>query len=482
MRPLYPRSFPRLLAVGFALVALPLVFALVNNAVSVDRLANRSQNAVVQAVHITQASRRLAQLLRALERTARQITILEDRSLLDAYAANRLQFQQTIAEFSRLPLDEEQRGGLDGIVRGEAEIYSALSGADTTSAQVRSAVERFGGLAEQAQEVVARSNAQIDREVEAMRATADQAQRITFWQLLALVPVVMFLAIGFSILITRPIRQVDRAIRRLGAGEFHAPVVVSGPKDLEQLGERLEWMRHQLLDLEEQKNRFLRQVSHELKTPLTALREGAELLSEEAVGKLTAEQREIAEILRHNSVELQKLIEDLLSFGASQFRKVTVDLEPVEIRSVVERVASDQGLAAKARGLTLQVSAEDLILPADPEKLRVVLDNLVSNAIKFSPPGDLVRLGARRDGNALELNVIDHGPGVPSEERARIFDPFYQGQHTAGAGLVRGTGIGLSVVKEYVFAHGGSVEVVDSRQGAHFRVRIPLAGVAGAVP
>lgn len=481
MRRLYPRSFPRLLAVGFALVALPLVFALVNNAVSVDRLANRSQNAVVQAVHITQASRRLAQLLGALERTARQIMILEDRSLLDTYAANRLQFQQTIAEFSRLPLDAEQRGALEGIVQGEAEIYSTLSGAGVTAAQMRSAVEGFGVLGNQAQEVVAWSNAQIDREVEAMRATADQAQRITFWQLLALIPVVVFLAVGFSILITLPIRQVDRAIRRLGAGEFHTPVVVSGPKDLEQLGERLEWMRHQLLDLEEQKNRFLRQVSHELKTPLTALREGAELLSEEAVGKLTAEQREIAEILRHNSVELQKLIEDLLSFGASQFRKVTVDLEPVEIRSVVERVASDQGLAARARGLTLQVTAEDLILPADPEKLRVVLDNLVSNAIKFSPPGDLVRLGARRDGNALELNVIDSGPGVPSAERARIFDPFYQGQQV-GAGLVRGTGIGLSVVKEYVFAHGGSVEVVDCRQGAHFRVRIPMAGVAGAVP
>jgi two-component system sensor histidine kinase GlrK len=481
MRRLYPRSFARLLAVGFALVALPLVFALVNNAVSVDRLANRSQNAVVQAVQVTQASRRLAQLLSALERTARQIMILEDRSLLDAYAANRLRFQQTIAEFSSLPLDEEQRAALEGIVRGEAEIHSALSGADTTGAQVKSAVERFAGLADEAQEVVARSNAQIDREVEAMRATADQAQRITFWQLLALVPVVVFLAVGFSILITRPIRQMEGAIRRLGAGEFHAPVAVSGPRDLEQLGERLEWMRHRLLDLEEQKNRFLRQVSHELKTPLTALREGAELLSEEAVGKLTAEQREIAEILRHNSVELQRLIEDLLSFGASRFRKVTVDLEPVEIRNVVERVASNQGLAAKARGVRLQVSAEDLILPADPEKLRVVLDNLVSNAIKFSPPGNLIRLGARRDGNALELNVIDRGPGVPSEERARIFDPFYQGQH-AGSGLVRGTGIGLSVVKEYVFAHGGSVEVVDSREGAHFRVRIPLIAVSEAVP
>jgi len=462
-----------LLAVAFTLVALPLVFALLNNAISIDLLANRSQNAVYQAVQATQASRRLAQLLGALERTARQIVILDDRSLLDAYAANRLQFEQTVAQFTRLPLDAEPRSALDEIVRGEAEIFAVLSRADAKGPQLKATVERFVGLADQVQALVASSNAQIDREVEAMRSTADQAQRITFWQLLALIPVVLFLVVGFSILITRPIRQLDAAIRRLGAGELRAPVTVNGPQDIEQLGERLEWMRRELLDLEEQKNRFLRQVSHELKTPLTALREGAELLSEEVVGKLTAEQREIAEILRHNSVELQKLIEDLLSFGASQFRKVTVDLEPVEIRRIVERVTADQRLAARARGLTLEIAADDIMLSADPEKLRVVLDNLVSNAIKFSPQGGRIKLVAHLVGGALQVDVIDQGPGIPPGERARIFDPFYQGGH-AGAGPVRGTGIGLSVVKEYVFAHGGSVEVVDSNQGAHLRTRLPL--------
>jgi two-component system, NtrC family, sensor histidine kinase GlrK len=468
----YPRSFPRLLAVGFTLVALPLVFALVNSAISVDQLANRSQHAVYQAVQATQASRRLAQLLAALERTARQIVILDDRSLLDAYTANRAQFEQTTVEFARLPLDAAQKEALDDVTRGEAEIFAVLSG-PARGPQLKAAVDRFEKLAERVQSIVASSNAQIDREVEAMRATADRAQRITFWQLLASIPVVLFLVIGFSIVITRPIRQVDAAIRRLGAGQFRAPVSVSGPQDLEQLGERLEWMRRELLDLEEQKNRFLRQVSHELKTPLTALREGAELLSEEVGGKLTAEQREIAEILRHNSVELQKLIEDLLSFGASQFRKVTVDLEPVEIRRIVERVAIDQRLAARARGITLDAAAEDVMLPADPEKLRVVLDNLVSNAIKFSPEGGRIQVAARVDGDSLEIDVIDRGPGIPLAERARIFDPFYQGRH-AGAGPVRGTGIGLSVVKEYIFAHGGSVEVVDSAQGAHLRIRLPM--------
>jgi len=474
MQRYYPRSFLKLLVIGFTLVALPLIFALVNTAVSVDKLASQSEQTVYQAVQATQSSRRLAELLTSMERTARQMVILGDRSLLDAYGVAREQLLRTAKQFARLPFDIEQKRALDRIVRGEEEIYNVLSDPSATPTRLAETVRHFVDLAAVARIINMRSNALIDREVEAMRATAAQARRITFWQVLALVPVVVFIVVGFSILIARPIRQIDAAIRRLGGGQFAAPVIVSGPQDLEQLGERLEWMRRELLDLERQKNQFLRQVSHELKTPLTALREGAELLSEEAVGKLTPGQREITEIMRHNSVELQKLIEALLSFGASQFRKVAVDLEPVEIRQVVERVVADHSLAIRSRGLTLDLAVQDVMVSADPEKLRVVLDNLVSNAVKFSPAGGAIRISARVDGAMLQLDVVDQGPGIPVADRTRIFEPFFQGRDE-GAGPVRGTGIGLSVVKEYVFGHGGSIEVVDSRKGAHLRVRLPLS-------
>ena len=474
MQRYYPRSFLKLLVIGFTLVALPLILALVNSAVSVDQLASRSQQAVYQAVQATQSSRRVAELLTTMERAARQMVILGDRSLLDAYGVAREQLAKTARQFEYLPFDAEQKIALDRIIRGEAEIYSALSDPSASTQELSHTVQRFVDLGAEARIINMRSNALIDREVEAMRDTAAQARRITFWQLLALIPVVVFLVIGFSILIARPIRQIDAAIRRLGGGQFAVPIIVSGPQDLEQLGERLEWMRRELIDLERQKNQFLRQVSHELKTPLTALREGAELLSEEAVGKLTPGQREITEIMRHNSVQLQKLIEALLSFGASQFRKVAVDLEPVEIRQVVERVVADHSLAIRSRGLTLDLAIQDVMFSADSEKLRVVLDNLVSNAVKFSPAGGQIRIGARINGEMLQLDVTDQGPGIPMADRARIFEPFYQGRDE-GAGPVRGTGIGLSVVKEYVFGHGGSIEVVDSRKGAHLRVRLPLS-------
>jgi two-component system sensor histidine kinase GlrK len=479
MRFYYPRSFLKLLFVGFALIALPLMFALINNAISIDRLGNRSQQAVYQAVQATQSSRKLGELLPAMERTAHQMLILGDRSLLETYNVHRKQLIATAADFARLPFDTEQRAALREIIGKEIEVYEVLSSASARPEHLQKAVQSFAALRERAQEIDRRSNALIDHEVRTMRATARQAQRITLWQLLALFPVVIFLVIGFTILITRPIRQIDEAIRRLGQADFSAPVLVGGPEDLQHLGERLDWMRQRLAELEQQKNRFLRHMSHELKTPLTALREGAELLSDEVVGKLTPEQREVAEILRHNSIELQKLIEDLLSYGASQAHKPSLDLSLVDLKRVVNRVLDDQKLALRSKSLVLDADVQGLMLTADSEKLRVMLDNLVSNAIKFSPNRGTISVAARQVGSDVHIHVADEGPGIAAEERKLVFEPFYRGKDAANT-LVKGTGIGLSVVREYAQMHGGNVEIADSAPGARFRVRLPLKPAAMA--
>ena len=471
----YPRSFLKLLLVGFSLVALPLIVALITSAISVDQLANRSQTAVYQAVQATQSSRRLSELLTAMERSARQIVILDDRSLLGAYKVSRSQFEQAAAQFADLPFDAEQRADLSAIVKTEQQVFDALSNPALRPAALQAPVSRFVEMSNRAQAIMAKSGELIDREVEAMRKTAVDSQRIMLWQGLALVPVIIFLVIGFAVLITRPIRQIDAAIRDLGDGRFNAPIAVNGPQELEFLGERLEWMRRSLIDVEQQKNRFLQQISHELKTPLTGLREGAQLLSDDVVGKLTPEQREIAQILRHNSIELQQRIEELLDYGALEFHKLKLEPAPVNPRQVMERVAQNQKLALQAKNLTLQMQAVDVTLTADSEKIRIVLDNLLSNAIKFSPDGGTIVVNMRNDARILTIDVSDNGPGIAAADQRRIFEPFYQGR-IQGSGPVKGSGLGLSIVKEYVMAHGGSVEVVPvpGARGAHLRVRLPL--------
>jgi two-component system sensor histidine kinase GlrK len=288
----------------------------------------------------------------------------------------------------------------------------------------------------------------------------------------------------FAVFLARPIRQIDEAIGNIGHGRLENPVTVRGPSDLKALGRQLEWLRSRLIDIREERNKFLRHMSHELKTPLANIREGTELLMEGAVGSLSVEQREVAGILRDNSLRLQRLIENLLSFSEWQARRSALETSEIRLLPLVKSAIETYQLPINAHGLRLDLQVPDLTLWADREKLKLILDNLLSNAVKFTPDGGTITLRAREDTQDRQLvfEVADSGPGVPAEERSRVFDAFYQGATPQG-GLVRGTGIGLSVVQEFVQAHGGTIEIVDGEfPGAHFRVCLPLAPVQAALP
>src|SRR5205823_5327875 len=190
------------------------------------------------------------------------------------------------------------------------------------------------------------------------------------------------LAILFAQLIARPIRQLDQAIRQMGTADFTHRIEVNGPQDLRYLGQRLEWLRSRLSDLEEQQNRFLRHVSHELKTPLTAVREGAELLRDNVGGKLSPEQREIVRIVRQNTLSLQKLIEDLLTYHQTRAMEPQA-AGPVAMQDVVQRVLNEHKLAALARMVTFEQELVPARIVGDFERVRTIVDNLVSNAIKY---------------------------------------------------------------------------------------------------
>jgi two-component system sensor histidine kinase GlrK len=120
-------------------------------------------------------------------------------------------------------------------------------------------------------------------------------------------------------------------------------------------------------------------------------------------------------------------------------------------------------------------------MQGDAAKIRVVLDNLLSNAIKFSPPGGVISMAVRADSGELIVDVSDQGPGINADDRPHVFEPFYQGR-VESLGPVKGSGLGLSIVKEYVMAHGGSAEILakEGAAGSHFRVRLPLRAGAGA--
>jgi two-component system sensor histidine kinase GlrK len=206
------------------------------------------------------------------------------------------------------------------------------------------------------------------------------------------------------------------------------------------------------------------------------------LLIDGSVGELQGSQREVAGILRENSIKLQHLIENLLSFSAWQAKSTGLEISEFKLRPLIKSVLENQQLTLIGQRVRLDVKIQDLMPQADRGKLRMILDNLLSNAIKFTPRGGTIAIHALSEREQLVIDVIDSGPGVPPEERDRIFEAFYQGTTPQG-GHVKGTGIGLSVVTEFVNAHGGGIEILDRPTGgAHFRVRLPLRQIEGAAP
>ena len=458
---------------GLAVISVPLVLAVFNAAVQMRKLTTSSQQLVVQSVQTTRLSQDIFSAIAALERTTRLYEVLGDPKLLGVFEQNDRRLSSVREQLAALLVSHEVEAGMKSIAALQDEIRSGFL-AGVGSAAFAANLGRIEQVSTIAIRVAAIASAQIDAELRALAAQGVNARNQLFWQAGVLAAITLVALLALAIAIVRPVRQIDRAISELGRGTFNHPVSVSGPTDLQRLGRQLEWLRMRLLELAEDRNRFLRHMSHELKTPLANIREGTELLMDGAVGELDGNQREVMAILRDNGLRLQRLIENLLSFSAWQTQSTGLDPAEIRVRTVVKQVLENQQLTLLSQRVRLDVKVADVSLYADRGKLRLIVDNLLSNAVKYSPKGGTIHLHARAEGDSFVLDVADSGKGIAAEDRARIFDAFYTGQ-APQTGHMRGTGIGLSVVLEFVSAHRGTIELIDGvYPGAHFRIRMPL--------
>ncbi|MBW1996506.1 MAG: hybrid sensor histidine kinase/response regulator [Deltaproteobacteria bacterium] len=228
-------------------------------------------------------------------------------------------------------------------------------------------------------------------------------------------------------------------------------------------------------ELDEMKSDFVNMVAHELRSPLSAIRQQNSVLYEGLAGPLEDKQKELLERGIQKIDQLLGLINNLLDIskieaGKGVQRKLPLDLEPI-----VREALSLMEARAKERGVELACSFQDLKpLQADADSLRELIDNLVANAINYSPEGGRVSVSARGLGEYLELIVEDTGIGIPEEEIPKIFDKFYRVKHPKTR-RVMGTGLGLAIVKGIVEAHQGTISVESTPgKGTTFRILLPL--------
>jgi signal transduction histidine kinase len=221
------------------------------------------------------------------------------------------------------------------------------------------------------------------------------------------------------------------------------------------------------------KDEFLGQVSHELRTPLTIIHGYSELIVD---GMLRDEEaiRQSADEIHTSSALMLRLVDDLLD--TSRLEAGRVELQPVvlDLGNWLIRLVTGFGQATPSHRIVADVCEPLPTVSADPDRLGQVMNNLLSNAARYSPAGTVIRVSADVVGEGIEIKVSDQGAGIAADDRERIFEKFYRGKH--GATLaVRGTGLGLAVARQLIEAHGGGIGVQSTPgRGSTFWVRLPL--------
>ena len=470
-------SFSALLLWGFGLVALPLLLGLAATAYLFDQVATQARESVAVAVQLTRRSRELAQDIDDLQRASGQFLVLHDLALRAGVDAAHADFGRDARQLEEALLPPQQQRALTELRKREAAVFAAVTTDASNGAAAFAALNPdFDAMRAAASTLVLHSNALVDGQ----ETRLQQASRTVWSALLGLSVVSVTLSVGLALLVSwrlsRPLREIKLAIRRLGEGRLDQGPDVHGPRDLVDLGVQLDWLRRRLAELEAQKIQLLRHVSHELKTPLTSLKEGVDLLSEGVAGPLTDEQKSIARIMRGNVRDLHQRIDSLIRYDSALHDPTPLQLSTVALRALLVGLIRRNHLMLRAHGVQVDYDGAALQLRGDRAKLESVFENLLVNAIRFSPQGGRIGIDTLQTADGVEVRIADQGPGVAPEDRALLFQPFFQGRNQPPAGALRGTGLGLALARQYAQMHGGTLELVDHPSpGALFRVILPLS-------
>ncbi len=227
--------------------------------------------------------------------------------------------------------------------------------------------------------------------------------------------------------------------------------------------------------IERLKNEFVSTVSHELRTPLTSIAGMLELLNAEVVGTLPAEAKEMVHVAYNNSQRLIRLVNDILDIEKIESGRMPFDLAPLPLRPLIERAVAETNSFAQDLGVGIKVQwlTREAIALVDPDRFIQVLTNLVSNAAKFSPTGDMITVTLDRAGERIRIAVADRGPGIPEAFRGRVFEKFAQADSSDSRRLA-GTGLGLAIVKKIVEHLDGTVSFdTETGLGTTFHVDLP---------
>jgi two-component system sensor histidine kinase BaeS len=286
-----------------------------------------------------------------------------------------------------------------------------------------------------------------------------------------------------ALVIFRPaqarLRAVEDAARRFGEGDLTARAPALGGDEVTAVAEAFNRMasdlaarQAQLVEADRARRQLLADVSHELMTPLTAIRGYAETLALPQFVPESTEGQRAVKVIQEEGGRIERLVKDLLDLARFEAGGISLEQDNVDVDEIFERASERHAQAAQDKGVEIVVDPhDDIRMIGDPHRLEQAVQNLTANALRHTPPGGIVRLGASRSGGKVKITVSDSGVGIPSEHLPHVFDRFYKADQSRSQS--DGSGLGLSIVKAIVERHGGTV-AVRSTQGVETTFEIVL--------
>jgi two-component system sensor histidine kinase GlrK len=455
-----------MVVIGFFAALVPLCIAILFTIQTLGELSDKNRTVARLVVDVTRLGEEIQRDTLELERRARQYLALGDPDLAALFEKERLSLQEDLEKLLALQASMlTESPDIEGLL-------ALLDRLDMSGKEVPSQVFESGLIEDnrarmvQAFELITDRSEAIDKWLEAsveqiLNANSEDADALLDYliaQLSLLAAATLALLLFFSFWINRPLKKLAQEIQQLGTKGLGHKIEIIGPLELRELGAKLEWLRKQLHDSEEEKQKFLRHISHELKTPLASLREGTDLLAEQVPGRLSQQQQEIVDIVRLNGIELQRLIENLVDIN--QMPQQETQIDTVDLGELWEDLVRHYQISLDNKSLDLVVERSVSTWSADRYKLRIALDNLLSNAVNYAPEGGTIKVAWYQQDASLIIDVANSGEAIPSGDKERIFEPFFQSvaQRT---GPIKGSGIGLSVARECMESQGGKLYLTE---------------------
>lgn len=459
-------SLRQFILFSFFLALIPLTVLLWQ---SYRSLANISQYAEAQAessVASVKLTENMQNVVVDIERSVRQFSILRTEAL-SQLATSHLRNYLGMLDKVCLDLDapllcqEQARQTTSLLTEFEQSSNEQLS---PLLLQIR----------QQQQQLTEQIWARLEQRLENQQAFVEQAQSQLAWQTVALVVLTLFLVLWASARIASPIKQLDTMIRSIGQASHHFPhEKVQGPRELTELGEQLRWLASRLQQLEALRLILLRHASHELKTPLSSIREGCALLSEQLVGPLNDSQMEVVSLLNGSADRLSQLTEQLLDYNRL-LQQAKPEFAWQDSQQLFDACFADHALSLQQRQQFIECDCQVPQLYTDAMLFRRILDNLINNAQAYGGQGSPVWVILRQHENFVLLDVANNGTPIPPELRAKLFEPFQRGK-SPRFDSIQGSGLGLSIVSDCARLLGGMAEIVDvTYADVCIRVRLPI--------